>query len=270
MRIVHSVSDLDHPRDLTTGFVPTMGAFHEGHLQLMRRAKAENDRCVVSLFVNPTQFGKNDDFSKYPRDLDRDSSLAASAGVDVLFAPSPEAVYPRLSSRIHVPEVTDRWEGAYRPGHFDGVATVVCKLLNMVQPTTSYFGLKDLQQCMVIQRMAEDLNLPYALKFEPTVRESDGLAMSSRNAYLTSDQRALAPMVYRQLLVCKEGLASGANAVALLNENRTALESAGFTVDYFDLVQLPLMDPVPAYISDSAIIVTARLGTTRLLDNILL
>ncbi|MEZ0326299.1 MAG: pantoate--beta-alanine ligase [Fimbriimonas sp.] len=260
---------IEHPANVTTGFVPTMGAFHEGHLQLMRRAKEENDRCVVSLFVNPTQFGKNEDFSKYPRNLERDAELAESVGVDILFAPTPEEVYPRASSMIHVPEVTERWEGAHRPGHFDGVATVVCKLFNMVQPTTSYFGLKDLQQCMVVQRMSEDLNLPYALKFEPTVREPDGLAMSSRNAYLTEEQRAVAPMIYRQLTRCKDALVDGSLAATELSASEAALKNAGFAVDYFELVELPSMQPVPVWSSNSAIIVTARLGTTRLLDNIL-
>jgi pantoate--beta-alanine ligase len=268
LTIVKHIADLEHPTDLTTGFVPTMGAFHEGHLQLMRRAKEENDRCVVSLFVNPTQFGKNEDFSKYPRNLERDAELAASAGVDVLFTPTPEEVYPRPSSIIHVPKVTERWEGEHRPGHFDGVATVVCKLFNMVRPTISYFGLKDLQQCMVVQRMTEDLNLPYALKFEPTVREPDGLAMSSRNAYLTEEHRAIAPMIYRELVRCREALVAGSDAAKELERSRQALKNAGFSVDYFELVELPEMNPVPACAAHCAIIVTARLGTTRLLDNI--
>jgi pantoate--beta-alanine ligase len=236
----------------------------------MRRAKAENDACVVSLFVNPTQFGKNEDFSKYPRDLQRDAELARQAGVDVLFAPTPEEVYPRPSSIVHVPDVTERWEGAYRPGHFDGVATVVCKLFNMVRPTVSYFGLKDLQQCMVIQRMTEDLNLPYALKFEPTVREPDGLAMSSRNVYLSEHHRTIAPLIYQELTRCKAAITKGADVAEALGESREKLKEAGFEIDYFELVELPSMNPVPVCASNCAIIVTARLGTTRLLDNILL
>lgn len=270
MRIVERITDLPHPAKQTIGFVPTMGAFHEGHLQLMRKAKSGNDLCIVSLFVNPTQFGKNEDFDKYPRDLNRDAALADSAGCDVLFAPTKEEVYPRSGSMIHVPEVTARWEGAARPGHFDGVATVVCKLFNIVRPTTSYFGLKDLQQCMVIQRMCEDLNLPYGVKLEPTVRERDGLAMSSRNVYLNPTHRTIAPKIYQLLLRSRSEIQQGKTPSLVLSAARSELSEAGFQVDYFDLVNLPLMDPANSAGVNQAIIAAAKLGTTRLIDNILL
>jgi pantoate--beta-alanine ligase len=268
--IVKRLAELEHPRDKTTGFVPTMGAFHEGHLNLMRKAKSENDRCVVSLFVNPTQFGKNEDFDKYPRDLERDAKLAESAGVDVLFAPNREEIYPREGSTIHVPEVTSRWEGAARPGHFDGVATVVCKLFNIVRPTTSYFGLKDLQQCMVIQRMTEDLNLPYQLKFEPTVREDDGLAMSSRNVYLSAENRAVAGLIYSELRRSRSRVLARETIEEVLDSARSTLTQSGFIVDYFALVDLPLMAPADSMRVNQALIVAAKLGSTRLIDNILL
>jgi pantoate--beta-alanine ligase len=247
-----------------------MGAFHEGHLQLMRRAKAENEHSVVSLFVNPTQFGKNEDFGKYPRDLDRDAQLAESAGVDILFAPEVAEVYPRVSSTIHVPEVTTSWEGASRPGHFDGVATIVAKLFNMVRPTVAYFGLKDLQQCMVIERMVEDLNMDLRLSLEPTVREDDGLAMSSRNVYLTPEEREAAPAIYRELNRLREVVLTKEDSQAAFAQSRDLLDSLGFAVDYLSLIDLPDMNETQLPSKRSAIICAAKLGTTRLIDNILI
>jgi pantoate--beta-alanine ligase len=270
LRIVDKIADLPHQRGERVGFVPTMGAFHQGHLRLMRQAKSENDLCIVSLFVNPTQFGKNEDFDKYPRDLGRDALLAEEAGVDLLFAPSVAEVYPRIGTSIHVPGLTERWEGAVRPGHFDGVATVVCKLFNIVRPTVSYFGLKDLQQCMVIRQMCSDLNLPYKVSLEPTVREPDGLAMSSRNVYLDPNQRAIAPKIYEELLRSRRAIQEGSTPRSVLDESRSNLESIGFTVDYFALVELPNMESAEILGVNQAIIAAAKLGTTRLIDNILL
>ncbi len=274
MKIVTRIADLDHPLSLTTGLVPTMGAFHEGHLELMRAARRENDRVVVSLFVNPTQFGKGEDFSRYPRDLERDAQLAESVGVDEIFVPTVEEIYPREPSTVHVPQVTDLWEGRIRPTHFDGVATVVAKLFNIVRPTVAYFGLKDLQQCLVISRMVQDLNLPLRLSLQPTVREPDGLAMSSRNAYLTSEERKVAPLIFEQLANCKRFL--GAESLtrdtmdSILAEARSALESNGFVVDYLDLIELESARPNRDLSMPSAVIVAVRLGNTRLIDNILM
>jgi pantoate--beta-alanine ligase len=270
LRIVSRLADLNLTASSRVGFVPTMGAFHAGHLRLMERAKEDNDLCVVSLFVNPTQFGKNEDFDKYPRDLDRDAMLAEEVGVDYLFAPSVSDVYPRPSTTIRVPVVTEMWEGAQRPGHFDGVATVVCKLFNMVRPQTAYFGLKDLQQCIVIKRMTEDLNMAVLLKFEPTVREADGLAMSSRNVYLSGNERQVAPLIYQELRRCRAALNVGEDVASELRRSTESLGAAGFSVDYFALVDTETMHHIEKPVINAAIIAAAKLGSTRLIDNILL
>ena len=266
MRIVHHPRDLDAlPRPLA--LVPTMGALHEGHLKLVRRAKASGDTVVVSVFVNPTQFGPHEDFARYPRDLARDATLAASAGADVVYAPAVETMYPRKeTTQLLVPEVAERYEGAHRPGHFQGVATVVLKLFNQVRPDVALFGRKDLQQCAVVRRMVEDLNVPVRLEFVPTVREADGLAMSSRNAYLSSEDRALAPRLRATLLTVAK--AEPAAIEPRLAEARASLFHAGFDVDYLDLIDVgsfrPTLDPVPG----TAVVVAARLGRTRLIDNV--
>jgi len=249
-----------------------MGGFHEGHLQLMRTARTECDRVVVSLFVNPTQFGEGEDFERYPRDLDRDAGLAESVGVDVLFAPTVEEIYPRPGSTIHVPVVSKLWEGAHRPGHFEGVATVVCKLFNMVRPEVAYFGLKDLQQCLVITRMVEDLNIPIRLSLQPTVRESDGLALSSRNAYLTKEERSLAPSLYKHLTACKDLLKASKlthdEVDEALKHAKFQLEDEGFRADYFELIDLESAHSIRSIAMPCAIIAAAKLGKTRLIDNV--
>lgn len=274
MRIVHRISDLHLLAGTSVGLVPTMGSFHEGHLQLMRTAKSECRQAVVSLFVNPTQFGQGEDFDRYPRDLERDAGLAEAAGVDVLFAPEVDEVYPRPGSTIHVPVVTTHWEGAARPGHFAGVATVCCKLFNIVQPTVAYFGLKDLQQCLVITRMVEDLNMHVRVSLQPTVREADGLAMSSRNAYLTNEERQLAPLIYNQLVTCKQLLLSSVphhDAIAeAVKHAKVGLEDAGFRVDYLELIELETAHEARSLSKPCALIAAARLGKTRLIDNVLI
>lgn len=265
---------MEHSAGLTTGLVPTMGAFHEGHLQLMRAARIENDRVVVSLFVNPTQFGVGEDFERYPRNLDRDIALAESVGVDVLFAPDTQQIYPRPGCTIHVPVVTERWEGQIRPHHFSGVATVVCKLFHIVCCDVAYFGQKDLQQCIVIRRMIDDLNIPVRFSMQPTVREPDGLAMSSRNAYLTPEDRARAPML-QQLLqsvrkAIKEGNCTPDQLDKWLHSASTKLEIAGFSVDYFECIDLEDAHAVRDISRPCALIVAARIGRTRLIDNLLI
>jgi pantoate--beta-alanine ligase len=234
----------------------------------MRTAKRENECVVVSLFVNPTQFGPKEDFTRYPRNLERDAEMASQAGVDVLFAPPVSEMYPRVAASIHVPEVTERWEGAVRPGHFDGVATIVCKLFNIVRPSVAYFGYKDLQQCLVIKRMVEDLNLPVELSFQETTREGDGLAMSSRNAYLSPEDREKAPEIHTQLEASCRSIRDGKPVDEALVDARRQLESSGFSVDYLELVSLHTMEPLTHYTEGSAIIVAARLGKTRLIDNV--
>lgn len=246
-----------------------MGALHEGHLNLMRAARRECDEVVVSIFVNPTQFGKNEDFSKYPRDLERDARMAESVGVDLLLYPSVEEIYTRETTVVHVPEVTDRWEGQFRPGHFDGVATVVLKLFNIVRPRIAYFGWKDLQQCVVIKRMTEDLNANVELRYQETTRESDGLAMSSRNAYLSSSERAIAPELHRSLAAIIEDVTMRSQDLShCLAQQRQKLNSFGFDIEYLEAVDLDSLEPILALKPGSAIIVAARLGATRLIDNL--
>jgi pantoate--beta-alanine ligase len=240
----------------------------------MQAAREENDRVVVSLFVNPTQFGKGEDFERYPRNLERDIELAAQVGVDVLFAPSNEEIYPRPGCSIQVAEVADLWEGEIRPHHFSGVATVVCKLFNIVRCDAAYFGQKDLQQCIVIQRVIADLNLPVRFSRQPTIRETDGLAMSSRNQYLSPEHRALAPMLYRQLSECREIIIDTQrpenDVDRALRDSASALEAAGFRVDYFELIELDSARPVREFSIPCALIVAAKIGHTRLIDNILI
>ncbi len=251
-----------------------MGAFHDGHLQLMRKAKEENDQVVVSLFVNPTQFGVGEDFDRYPRDLERDSELARSAGVDVLFTPTTNEIYPRLSTTVQVPDVGERWEGSVRPTHFAGVATVVCKLLNIVRCDVAYFGQKDLQQCLVIQRMIDDLNIRVKFSRQPTSREPDGLAMSSRNVYLSPEHRELAPQLYAQLTACRDRLLSSELNPTEIDDELIArtrkLGEIGFDVDYFELIDTENTNPLRTVGGQGALIVAARIGSTRLIDNVIL
>ena len=249
-----------------------MGALHEGHLSLIRGARSVCETLVVSLFVNPTQFGPTEDFNRYPRDEARDARLAEEAGADVLFAPSVEEVFPRKTTTVSVPGISDLWEGAIRPGHFDGVATVVCKLFNMAEPEVAFFGLKDLQQCAIIRRMVEDLDMPVRLEFCKTVREPDGLAMSSRNAYLTSQERTIAPVIYQELTRCGhffEGDSiDSASVLKELQKSRSRLQDLGMLVDYFELVDTSdlLAKQVPA--PGDSLIAAVRVGSTRLIDNV--
>lgn len=241
----------------------------------MRAAKDGCDVVVVSLFVNPLQFGKNEDLSRYPRDEERDASLAEAVGVDVLFVPEVHEVYPRPSTIVAVPDVTNAWEGAVRPGHFDGVSTVVCKLFNMVNPHVAYFGQKDLQQCAVIRRMVEDLNMDLTIEVRPTTREEDGLAMSSRNVYLDPEQRARAPHLYRVL----SGMANTSKSTdgseeprgleEMLRAGTHELESHGFAVDYLAFVDAMTFESLNEVREGGAFIAAARIGKTRLIDNVL-
>lgn len=253
------------------GFVPTMGAFHEGHLSLMRAARAAHDRVCVSLFVNPLQFGAGEDLSRYPRAEASDFELAESVGVDILFAPGAGEMFSGETTRVHVPGLTERWEGAYRPGHFEGVATVVAKLFGIAGPDTAYFGWKDLQQCLVIRRMVRDLSLPVRLEFLETIREEDGLAKSSRNAYLSQEERAMAPELYATLREIADSCLNTREPLTeidhFLDQGKRRLEKHGFEVDYLELVDREEMKLLRSE-GDAALIVAARLGTTRLIDNV--
>jgi pantoate--beta-alanine ligase len=257
------------------GFVPTMGALHEGHLTLVRRAKQECGTVVVSIFVNPTQFGPNEDFSVYPRDLPRDIDLLATAGADLLWAPTINDIYPKnFSTRIVVEKVTDVLEGAVRPGHFAGVATVVAVLFGAVRPTRAYFGQKDAQQTVVIKRMVSDLCLPLEVVVCPTVRETDGVAMSSRNAYLNRAERAAAPVLYRALRTAREAYLAGTLDADLLRRlawAELATEPLA-RVDYVSLAdpevlaELTTVDPARGALASLAV----RVGNVRLIDNVIL
>ncbi len=253
-------------------FVPTMGNLHAGHGSLVAAARQRAARVVVSIFVNPLQFGPNEDFAAYPRTPDEDRKLLESLDVDVLFTPTVEEIYPRgqqTTARVHVPELEDILCGAFRPGHFMGVATVVTKLLNLVQPDVALFGEKDFQQLMIIRRAAEDLCMPVEILGLPTTREPDGLAMSSRNRYLTAEQRALAPHIFAALERAREALENGRRDFeAIEKEGMRALAAAGFRPDYFAVRDAETL-AVPMPDSKNLVVLTAaRIGRARLIDNV--
>ncbi|KAB2925514.1 MAG: pantoate--beta-alanine ligase [Bacteroidetes bacterium] len=258
----------------SVGFVPTMGFLHEGHLSLVRRARQENGAVVVSIFVNPAQFAPTEDLDRYPRDVERDSALCRAEGCDILFVPKPEEMYPDgFSTYVSVEGLSSRLEGTFRPTHFRGVATVVLKLFLLVRPDRAYFGQKDAQQCAVIAAMVRDLAVPVRLVVVPTVRESDGLAMSSRNVYLSPDERKRAPVLYRALSRAAERIAAGERDAARLSAGITAaiMEQSPSAVDYAAVVDPLTLEPVDALApgSDVLIPVAVRFGTTRLIDNII-
>jgi pantoate--beta-alanine ligase len=256
---------------LRIAFVPTMGNLHAGHLELVHRAKAAADRVVVSIFVNPLQFGANEDFDSYPRTLAQDSELLQSAQADLLFAPTVTTMYPRSGpeqTRVEVPGVSDVLCGASRPGHFVGVATVVCKLFHMVEPDVALFGEKDFQQLLVIRRMTEDLCLPVEIAGVPIVREPDGLAMSSRNGYLRPEEREAAPALYRALQEGAQALAGGVDPAAVERRAAEALAAAGLRPDYVSVRRAQDLGTPAAGDGDLVVLAAAYLGRARLIDNL--
>jgi pantoate--beta-alanine ligase len=258
----------------TLGIVPTMGYLHAGHLKLMETAQSQNDHCAVSIFVNPTQFNNPADLATYPTDLERDLKLLAAQGVALVFMPTPQVMYPKgYQTYINVEKVSQGLEGEHRPGHFRGVATVVCKFFNIMQPTRAYFGQKDAQQVRVIQQMAHDLNFPLEIVVCPTLRETDGLAMSSRNVKLSATERAAAPIIYRALLAAQERYQQGerhpqqlktAMLEVLALEPIAHLEYLSIA-DHDSLQELDQPTTGPLLIS-----LAALFGSTRLIDNIVL
>jgi pantoate--beta-alanine ligase len=252
--------------------VPTMGNLHAGHLELVNQAREQADRVVVSIFVNPLQFGAGEDFDSYPRTLEQDSAQLEQAGTDLLFAPNVEEVYPRpqeQQAKITVPRLSEILCGASRPGHFSGVATVVCKLFNMVQPDLALFGEKDFQQLLVIRHMVEDLCLPVEIRGVPTVREEDGLARSSRNGYLTPDERFRAPVLYRILCETAQVIQTGdRNFEGLEIAANERLVSAGFGPDYFSIRRASDLELPEAGDRELVILAAAHLGRARLIDNL--
>ncbi len=253
--------------------VPTMGALHEGHLALIARARAQSDAVVTSVFVNPTQFGRGEDFERYPRTLPADRRKAAEAGTHYIFAPSAPAMYPpQFSTYVQVEQITDVLEGRARPGHFRGVATIVTKLFNIVMPHLALFGQKDAQQVAVIRRMTQDLNFAIELVIVPTVRETDGLAMSSRNAYLTPAQRTEAPVLYRALGWAEQQIREGTTDAAAIREGmRTMIEhSSTGVIDYLSIAHGETLQELSSLVVGTPVLLSlaVRFGTTRLIDNI--
>ena len=251
------------------GFVPTMGNLHEGHLNLVREARKICDVVVVSIFVNPIQFGPNEDFENYPRTLEQDSHLLADVGCDIVFAPSVEQMYgnkPRLTN-ITVSEITNDLCGLQRPGHFDGVAVVVTKLFNMVQPNFAFFGQKDYQQLAVIRQFVRDLNIPLEVIGVPITRAEDGLALSSRNGYLSEEHRQIAPTIYQSLKAAEQELQNGVALAEVLESIKQKLTQSGFIVDYVE-ARTPELHKLEAFDQDVILFVAAKLGTTRLIDNL--
>jgi pantoate--beta-alanine ligase len=254
------------------GLVPTMGAFHDGHLALMRRAREQSGFVVVSLFVNPTQFNDPADLSRYPRDEARDADLARTAGVDVMFAPPVDEVYPDgFATSVQVARLSDPLEGTMRgPGHFRGVATVVTKLLNMVQPDDAYFGQKDAQQALIIRRLVRDLDIPTHIEICPTVREPDGLAMSSRNVRLDETARRRAPAIARALRAVEAAVAEGGHdAAAALAAGEAILAEAGIVPEYFAAVSANTLEPIARITDQTLVAIAANVGGVRLIDNVL-
>lgn len=257
----------------TVGFVPTMGNLHAGHQSLIKLARARAERVVASVFVNPTQFGPNEDFERYPRTLVQDQAVLAEQGCDLLFAPDVATMYPfgaEHSVSVRVPRITDTLEGAHRPGHFDGMATVVCKLFNLVQPDVAVFGQKDFQQLKVIERMVRDLSLPVKVVAAPILRADDGLALSSRNQYLSVEERTRAPLLHDTLLKMRELLDQGHAWQALEQTAAARLQRAGFALDYVVIRRAEdLAEPADGERDGLIALVAARLGNTRLIDNLL-
>jgi pantoate--beta-alanine ligase len=254
------------PRPL--GFVPTMGALHDGHLALVRRARAESVAVGASVFINPLQFGADEDLARYPRDLEGDQAKLAQTGVDVLFLPSPLAMYPPgYATSVDAGPVSQLYEGAIRPGHFRGVATVVCKLLNVVRPDVLYLGQKDAQQTAVLRRMVSDLEIPVRVEIVPTEREADGLAMSSRNAYLSHEEREAAPSLHHALQAVRLAMASGRSKADAIAAGRTRLHPLA-QLDYLDVVDANTFTPIDTLSPPAFVIGAARFGSTRLLDNL--
>lgn len=253
----------------TIGLVPTMGFFHEGHLCLMRKAREKADRTVVSLFVNPIQFGANEDLGRYPRDFSRDSQLADAEGVDVLFAPEAQAMYPsEVSTRVIVSGVTEGLCGASRPGHFAGVTTVVAKLFHIIKPHCAVFGRKDFQQLAVIERMAADLNWDVEIIGHPIVREADGLAMSSRNTYLSAQERQAALCLFRAIGHARRRVRTGlVEAKILLLEVEELLQQEAVTIEYVSIVDQATLRPQAVLQKGAVLAMALKVGVTRLIDN---
>ena len=276
MKVLYETAEVKRwrrKRSGSVGFVPTMGYLHEGHIKLIRWARAENKNVAVSIFVNPTQFGPREDFAAYPRDPERDLSLLKQEKVDVVFMPDAEEIYPPQSSTwVEVGNVTERLEGAFRPGHFRGVATVVAKLFGIVEPTRAYFGQKDAQQLVVIRRMVADLNMNVEVVAVPTVRELDELAMSSRNVYLDPEERESAVVLYKALSRAQKLWGKGERSAELLRKEMTSLieSEPKATIDYVSIADPETLEELEDIEDNALVSMAVRIGKTRLIDSMTL
>ncbi len=279
MKIITAISEMRSFADTfrregkTIGFVPTMGFLHAGHISLMQRARQECDVVVASIFVNPTQFGPNEDFDRYPRDEAGDRATCKAAGVDVLFMPTASAMYPDTPSVFVIVEgISDILEGAVRPGHYCGVATVVTKLFHLVKPHKAFFGQKDYQQCAVIKRMAKGLDTGVDVVVLPTVRERDGLAMSSRNSYLSADERRTAAAIYRALYAAEQLAKTGTRQPEALKNKIQAVvrEEKGIEIDYLEIADPESLAPLASAQDGMVLLIAVRIGRTRLIDNLVI
>lgn len=271
MKIIRNIEQLRQELDGQTsiGFVPTMGFLHEGHASLLKQARQENDIVVLSIFVNPTQFGPNEDLDRYPRDAERDQALAEAAAVDYLFYPTNETMYPLDMARVTVRSGDDVLCGASRPGHFDGVLTVVSKLFNIVRPTRAYFGLKDAQQLALIEGYVADYFVPVEIRRCPIIRETDGLAKSSRNVYLSELEREQAPGIQQALVQAKSWLDDGQPIEQVVEQTRALLQFEGTSIDYVEAVSYPALGSVTATTETILLAVAVQFQSARLIDNLL-
>jgi len=275
MEVIETVADMRwHRHELgTVGLVPTMGYLHEGHLTLVRRARAENSSVVVSIFVNPTQFGPDEDFDRYPRDPKRDLALLEKEGVDIVFMPSVDEMYPQnFNSWVEVGKIAQRLEGASRPGHFRGVATVVARLFDIVQPDKAYFGQKDAQQTIVIKKMVADLNMNLEIVVMPTVREPDGLAMSSRNTYLNPEERKAAVVLYQALGLAQRLWSQGEkDAQSIRRQMKELIQKQPLAeIDYISIADAETLDELDEVKPPALVSMAVKIGRTRLIDNIVM
>jgi pantoate--beta-alanine ligase len=279
MQIITAISEMQSLANTfrqsgkTIGFVPTMGFLHAGHVSLMRRARQECDVVVASIFVNPTQFGPNEDFDRYPRDEAGDRATCETADIDVLFMPTISAMFPGSPSVfVSVERISDILEGAARPGHYRGVATVVSKLFHLVKPHKAFFGQKDYQQCAVIKRMVKGLDMDVDVVVLPTVREQDGLALSSRNSYLSADERRTAAAIYRALSAAEQLAKTGSRQTAVLKNKIEAVvrEEKGIEIDYLEIVDPESLAPLASAQDGMVLLIAVRIGRTRLIDNLVI
>jgi pantoate--beta-alanine ligase len=276
MQIAKTIADMKALRTKSlgsVGFVPTMGYLHQGHLALVKQSRAENSIVIASIFVNPTQFGPTEDFKSYPRDTERDLAMLRKERTDIVFMPSAEEMYPEgFNSWVDVEKVTDRLEGSYRPGHFKGVATVVAKLFNIVEPARAYFGQKDAQQVLVIKKMVADLNMNLEVIVAPTVRESDGLAMSSRNVYLNPQERQAAIVLFKALTLARNCRKKGERNAETVRQEMTSLISQEplAKIEYVSIADAQTLEELSKIDGPALVSLAVRFGKTRLIDNMLL